>query len=201
MIFKPKITKVLQYLSISAIALTLALSFNTLQVHASEIDQGELNAFLGKTSSSESTGGGGTGGNQSIVNGVSNSRTGYMAYMLNLDGSPASSKAVAFQSPNFSYYDGNTTWLAKSRKGGYSVSSFEGGVAPWGCNPWEGRGTPTNEPRIKEWMLTVGDNGVERTLAFINTHFGKDAALAYGKKEAILVVETLIIKSAFKLHM
>lgn len=195
MIFKPKINKVLHYLSISAIALTLALSLNTLQAHASEIDQGELNAFLGKTSSSESTGGGGTGGNQSITNGVSNSRTGYLCYMLNLDGSPASANAVAFSSPGFSYYTsaGDTQWIAQSRLGGYTVNSFEGGVAPWHCNPWEGRGTPTNQPQIESYMLTKDSDGVENTFKFIVDTF-KDRTLAekFGEKKAILVIETLM---------
>ena len=187
----PKFKKVLHYLSISAIALILALSLNTLQAHASEIDQKEMDAFFGKTSSAESTSQSGTGGNQSITNGVSNSRTGYLCYILTTDGQAfPGTNAVAFKSPGFSFYSGTVEWLAKSRKGGYSVSEFKE-VAPWGCNPWEGRGTPTNEPRIKEWMLTKVD-GVERVAMFIKDNFGMDAALAYGKKEAILVIETLM---------
>ena len=192
MIFKPKIKKVLQYLSISAIALTVALSINTIQAHASGLDQKEMDAFFGKSSSAESTGQGGTGGNDSITNGVSNSRTGYLCYMLTTDGQAfPGTNAVAFKSPGFSYYSGDKLWLAKSRKGGYSVSDFKE-VAPWGCIPWEGRGTPTNEPRIKEWMLTKDSAGIENTAKFIKDNFGMDAALAYGKKEAILVVETLM---------
>ena len=192
MIFKPKIKQVLQMLSISAIALLTALSLNTLQANASALDQKEMDAFFGKTSSAESTGQGGTGGNQSITNGVSNSRTGYLCYMLTADGQAfPGTNAVAFKSPGFSYYPGDRQWLAKSRKGGYSVSDFAGGTAPWGCIPWEGRGTPTNEPRIKEWMLTKVD-GVERLADFIKTYFGDNAVNAYGKKEAILVVETLM---------
>ena len=190
--FEAEYSKVLQYLSLSVIALTVALSINTIQTHAASIDQNELNAFLGKSSSAESTGQGGTGGNQSITNGVSNSRTGYLCYMLTTDGQAfPGTNAVAFKSPGFSYYSGTVEWLAKSRKGGYSVSEFKE-VAPWSCNPWEGRGTPTNEPRIKEWMLTKDSAGIENTAKFIKDNFGKDAALAYGKKEAILVVETLM---------
>ena len=191
MIFKPKIKQVLQYLSISVIALTLALSINTIQTHAN--DAGELNAFLGKSSSAESTGQGAGGSTDKIQHGVSRAKTGYMAYMLTTEGQRASDKAVAFKSPNFNYHTSasDTTWVAKSRLGGYSVGSFDGGVAPWSCNPWEGNGSPTNEPRIKEYMLTKV-NGIENTATFINKYFGYDAAVAYGKKEAILVIETLL---------
>lgn len=145
MIFKPKIKKVFQMLSISAIALTVALSINTIQTHAASIDQNELNAFLGKSSSAESTGQGGTGGNQSITNGVSNSRTGYLCYMLTTDGQAfPGTNAVAFKSPGFSYYSGDKLWLAKSRKGGYSVSDFKE-VAPWGASHGKaGVPQPTN---------------------------------------------------------
>ena len=41
-------------------------------------------------------------------------------------------------------------------------------------------------------MLTKDSAGIENTAKFIKDNFGMDAALAYGKKEAILVVETLM---------
>lgn len=191
MIFKPKIKKVLQYLSISAIALTLALTLNTIQTHASDIDQGELNAFLGTTSSADSTSQNQQGGNKTIKYGVHPTKTGYMAYLLTKDGQRASNKAVAFKSPGFSYYPGNVTWKTQSRLGGYSVSSFEGGPAPWNLAPWKDDGKTSNEPNIKDWMLTK-EGGVENTLIFIKDHFGHDAAVKYGEKEYILVIETLM---------
>ena len=191
MIFKPKIPKVLQYLSLSAIALVVALSLNTIETHASSIDQGELNALLGKTSSSESTGGNSQGGTDFVPFGVGRNLTGYMAYMLNTDGSPASANAVTFSSPGFTYYTNKTTWVAKSRKGNYTVSDFDGGTAPWGCTPWGPDGIPSHQPQIEAYMLTVED-GVENAVAFVNAHFGHDLALKYGKKEAILVIETLM---------
>ena len=191
MIFKPKIKKVLQYLSISAIALILALSLNTLQVHASDIDAGELAALVGRTSSSESTGDSSQGGTSFVPYGVGRNLTGYMCYMLNLDGSPASANAVAFSSPGFTYYTNTTTWVAQSRLGGYTVDNFDGGTAPWNCTPWGPDGIPSYQPQIESYMLTVKD-GVENAVAFVNANFGYDLAEAYGKKQAILVIETLM---------
>ena len=194
MIFKLKITKVLQLFSISAIALITALSLNTIQTHASSIDQGKLNALLGKTSSAESTSGGSEGGKDTVPRGVGRNLTGYMAYMLTTDGQAVPGTiAKAFSSPGFSYYTNNTTWVAKSRLGNYTVSDFNGGSISqyWNSTPWGPDGVPSYEPQIKEWMLTKVD-GVERVAMFIKDNFGMDAADKYGEKKAILVIETLM---------
>ena len=167
MIFKPKIKQVLQSVPILLTALILSFTFNTLKTHAVEIDQAELNAFLGQTSSADSTHQNQQGGTQYIRFGVGSAQTGYMCYLLTKDGQPASDKAIAFSSPGFYYYSDATTWIANSRKGNYSVADFNGGTAPWNLTPWQSDGKTSNEPAIKEWFLAQ-NGGVENVYNFIS---------------------------------
>ena len=79
MIFKPKIKKVLQLFSISAIALITALSLNTIQTHATSTNDDAALAAWAK-SIVDSVGSGNQGGNTRIQYGVTSTRTGYMCY-------------------------------------------------------------------------------------------------------------------------
>lgn len=130
-----------------------------------------------------------------IEKGVSYARTGYLCYLLTSDGNSIPGiTAQAFRSPECTLHDG-TMWIAKSRKGNYTASSFVG-VAPWGCTPFNNSddygNVSTNEPTIKAWLSQKGSAGVVNAIKFVGDTWGGSAADKFANDEYVLVIETML---------
>ena len=130
------------------------------------------------------------GGTAEIQNGVTYQRTGYLCYLLTKDGADTGLPAVAFKSPGFNYLSGYN-WIATSRRG-HTVTTFEGGEAPWGVTPWAEGGVPTHAPEIRAWFQGMDNNNNENGVKFIVKNWGEEAATHYYNGEYIIVVETLM---------
>ncbi len=129
------------------------------------------------------------GGTTAIVNGVSYARTGYLCYLLTKDGATVGLPAYAFASPGYNGIAGSK-WVCTSRRG-QSVSSWRG-TAPWGVTPWENGGSPSNEPKIKEWFLAPSPQGVSNAQQFVVDIWGLEAAKNFESDQYILVIETIM---------
>lgn len=144
----------------------------------------------------DSLGRGSTAGTSTIQKGISYTRTGYLCYLLTKDGNAIPGMtAQAFRSPDCSLHEG-TAWIAKSRKGNYTASSFVG-VAPWGCPPFGNSDSygnvTTNEPTIKAWLAAVASNGNTNAANFVHQTWGnEDATKKFANDEYVLVIETMV---------
>lgn len=191
--FKSHIPKthpqLLRKLFLIAVGLCTALPIlftNPLTTHADGyLSDSELAAIVAQYNGTSSST---HGGNSAITNGVSYTRTGYLCYLLTKDGSPTGDPAYAFSSPSFNGIAGSK-WVCTSRRG-HSVSSWTG-PAPWGVTPWENGGAPSNEPKIREWMLQPID-GAPQAYAFVKDIWGEAAAKNFSADEYILVIETIM---------
>lgn len=125
-----KISKSLIRLSILLMLIPMSfLSLNKKAVYAGTMDNWVAD-LIGNDSA---------GGTHHVKNGVANTRTGYMCYLLTKDGgSVPESAAYAFKSPGYNGLP-NSQWLGIARKGGSSVTQWTG-KAPWGCTPWTSGG-------------------------------------------------------------
>lgn len=139
---KPQLPKKLFLLAIGLLTALPILLTPPLTTYADDVNA-VVAAYNGTSDSNR-------GGNSAIVNGVSYTRTGYLCYLLTKDGSTTGDPAYAFTSPGYNGIAGSR-WVCTSRRG-HSVSSWHE-PAPWGVTPWENGGSPSNEPKIKEWML------------------------------------------------
>lgn len=182
------ITRYKQKLLIFLSALFIALILQPKQtVYADDTDySGWASSIVNGTGSSN------TGGNSVIQNGVSYTRTGYLCYLLTKDGADTGLPAVAFKSPGFSALPGTEMRITSRR--GHTVSSFEGGIAPWNCTPWAEGGSPTNAPQIKAWFESteLSASGTPNGYNFVSTYWGEEAAVYFGNDEYVLVIETLM---------
>lgn len=129
------------------------------------------------------------GGNSAIPNGVQYTRTGYLCYLLTKDGSTTGHPAYAFASPGYNGIAGSK-WVCTSRRG-HSVSSWRGD-AKWGVTPWAEGGSPSNEPKIKEWALKVEVNGKPNAQQFVFDIWGLEAEKNFLSDQYILVIETIM---------
>lgn len=163
---------------LSALFIALILQPN-LTVYADPNWAGMANAIVNSTSNNNEV------GTDVITNGVSVSRTGYLAYMVNKETGAPTSEAKAF------YADSNwipgSQWIVSSRHGGLSVSSFTG-QAEWG-KPWippaySGDPLTSLEPNIKEWFRTNGSS-------FVNDKFPENHPNFVADTE-VLVLETIM---------
>lgn len=144
----------------------------------------------------DSLGRGSTAGTSTIQKGISYTRTGYFCYLLTKDGNPIPGMtAQAFRSPDCNLHEG-TMWIAKSRKGNYTASSFVG-VAPWGCPPFGNSDSygnvTTNEPTIKAWLAEKDSStGNANAIEFVKKTWGRDMADKFADDEYVLVIETMV---------
>lgn len=184
----PKLPKVLTHFILGLFIITAIFS-NSIQTYATDhddpISQAVESIVMEYNGTSSST----HGGNSAITNGVSYTRTGYLCYMLTKDGATTGLPAYAFQSPGYNGIAGSK-WVCTSRRG-HSVSSWYD-VAPWGVTPWENGGSPSNEPKIKEWALTIGVNGKPNAQQFVLDTWGVEAEKSFQSDEYILVIETIM---------
>ena len=187
--FRSHIPKPLLFsrLKLLAICLFTALScilFNPITAHADITDTIANKVVAQYNGTSDSN----RGGSSAIVNGVAYTRTGYLCYLLTKDGASTGLPAYAFYSPGFNGIAGSK-WVCTSRRG-HSVSGWKA-PAPWGVTPWENGGSPSNEPKIKEWMLQPF-NGAPQAAQFVQDNWGAAAAKNFGSDEYILVIETIM---------
>ena len=94
-------------------------------------------------------------------------------------------------------------WIAKSRKGNYTASSFVG-VAPWGCPPFGNSDSygnvTTNEPTIKAWLAEKDSStGNANAIEFVKKTWGRDMADKFADDEYVLVIETMV-KIQYSVH-
>lgn len=182
-----KISKFISKLALGLSAALLAFNINSFHSNASEISSSEVNDAA--SSIVDSLGTSNTGGTNTITNGVSRVRTGYLIFMLTTEGERFSDYAVALHSTGTGDYAGSK-WIVTSRKGNYSASKWSG-IAPWGM-PWGENGSPTYEPNIRSYFESVDGNGVQKAFDFVEKTFGTEAAIAFGEDKAILVIETIM---------
>lgn len=183
--FKPNISnykqKILIFISVLFIALILQ---PTQTVYASWEDTWAASHVDG-------IGVGGSGGTDTVPNGVDRHNTGYLCYLLTEDGatlSGAEGNAYVFESPGFVALPG-TIWECVSRRG-HTVSTSKG-TAPWNLTPWTQYGADTNMPQIKayfEGMDGDSNNGVQ----FVYDNWGEEAATKFMNNEYIIVIETIM---------
>ena len=183
--------KAYQSFKLAMLSLLLMFIFSAypLTVHADGISDAAANAIVDSFGSSNSA------GKTPTKNGVSYARTGYLCYLLTKEGSTIPGMtAQAFRSPDCNLHEG-TMWIAKSRKGNYTASSFVG-VAPWGCTPFNNSddygNVTTNEPTIKAWLSKKGSAGVVNAIKFVGDTWGGSVADKFANDEYILVIETML---------
>ena len=185
---KPRLLKMLLTFLLSIAAVIIL--YQPITVHASGTSG--INYSGWASSLCHSTGDGNQGGTATIQNGVSYTRTGYLAYLLTVDGQKVpGTNAVAFTSPGYNEIPG-ADFYCTSRKGGYTATGFNGGTAPWNCTPWTEGGASTNEPQIKAWFEGMDANGVQNGVDFVDKTWGRENVLKFISGDYIIVVETLM---------
>lgn len=124
---------------------------------------------------------GGNGGKGGYTNGVSESRTGYLVYMVNKE---TGAKTSAERKYLCSSLISGTIDITNGRRGG---SGTNAGAPPWGLTPWNYASSSSvisNEPEIKEWFKTNGHDYVKKTFPANLANYETDTE--------VLVVETLM---------
>lgn len=183
--------KAYQSFKLAMISLLLMFIFSAYPLTVHAISESEAAGAI-----IDSLGRGSTAGTSTIQKGISYTRTGYLCYLLTKDGNPIPGMtAQAFRSPDCSLHEG-TAWIAKSRKGNYTASSFVG-VAPWGCPPFGNSDSygnvTTNEPTIKAWFAEVASNGNPNAVNFVHQTWGDtDITKKFMDDEYVLVIETMV---------
>jgi len=178
---KHNISRYKQKLLIFLSAMFIALLFQPKQIaYASSVDWNALvSAIVNSTHSNNEA------GTTEFHNGVSVSRTGYLAYMVNKETGAPTSDAKAFAAGT-NWIPGSQ-WIAKSRHGGLTVSSWTNN-AEWG-QPWippayKGAPLTSLEPQIKDWFRANGSNFVDQEFPANHSNFVADTE--------VLVLETIM---------
>jgi len=184
MIFKPKIKSILQTFSIFVIALVCTLTINTLQTHATTI-QDVANAIA------DLIGVSGSGESAIVPEGIAATRTGYLCYILEENGNNPGLDAYAFKS-NSEFTDlPGAIWYVKSRRG-HTVTGWKSDdPVAWNIKPFN-RDKSTNQAAIKAWMTQTNAAGALNATQFVLDNWGESVALKFKQGEYILVVETLL---------
>lgn len=186
---KPPLLSKLKLLSVGLFTALICLLINPITAHA-DLTAGAANKIADEVVASyNGTHSDNRGGNSAIVNGVAYTRTGYLCYLLTKDGSPVGLPAYAFYSPGYNGIAGSQ-WVCTSRRG-QSVSGWTD-PAPWGVTPWENGGSPSNEPKIRDWFLQTGAGGKLNAQIFVMDNWGLAAAKNFESDEYILVIETIM---------
>ena len=185
---KPPLLSRLKLLSVGLFTALICLLINPITAHA-DLAAGAANKIADAVVASyNGTHSDNRGGTSAIPNGVAYTRTGYLCYLLTKDGSPTGDPAYAFYSPGYNEIAGSQ-WVCTSRRG-HTVSSWKGD-AKWGVTPWENGGSPSNEVKIRDWMLNC-DGGVFNAVKFVADNWGKEAAKNFQSDNYILVLETIM---------
>ncbi len=185
---KPPLLSRLKLLSVGLFTALICLLINPITAHADPA-AGAANAIADSVVASyNGTHSDNHGGDSAIPNGVAYTRTGYLCYLLTKDGSPTGDPAYAFYSPGYNGIAGSR-WVCTSRRG-HTVSSWTD-PAPWGVTPWQEDGSPSNEVKIRDWLLNC-DGGVFNAVKFVADNWGKEAAKNFQSDNYILVLETIM---------
>lgn len=181
--YKPKIDKKL-LLILLALIISIPILQHPLQAYAGIND---VDWTAAAYSVVNSTSDGSTVGNSHITNGINIDRTGYLCYMVDAKTGAPTSEAKAFYAGT--NWIAGSQWIASTRHGGLTVSSFTG-PAEWG-QPWipsSSGGTSGSviprEPEIKQWFAEYGDSFVMQQFPSNHTKFTTN--------DELLAVETLI---------
>ena len=122
---KEKISSLLKRIPLAILSAMLAISLTTIEARA-EVSAEEAAAAI----ASDIVGvNGGNGGSTTTTNGLSYSRTGYLVYLVDENGSVVSS-TEAMRIEGYAGDYPNTTWIAESRKG-QSAGGWYSSNVPW----------------------------------------------------------------------
>lgn len=185
--YKPKL---LSWLLTLAITLTTFLQY-PITAYAEEGDGEKVIASAVAGVIVDITGKDGSQSSLTIENGIKYTRTGYLCYLLKEDGGLISGmQAYAFKCPNPNYIAGST-WLAKARVGGYTVTGGDWrGAAPWNMPPFN-EDASTNQAAIEAWMKEMDGNS-QNGVQFVYDNWGLEMAEKFLTGEYVLVIETLM---------
>lgn len=183
---KPQLPRKLLLLAISLFTALPILFTTPLTTYADDFSADDVNAVVAAYNGTSDSN---RGGNSAIVNGVSYTRTGYLCYLLTKDGSTVGLPAYAFVSPGYNGIAGSK-WVCTSRRG-QSVSGWYA-PAPWNVTPWAEGGSPSNEPKIKDWALQMAPTGKPMAAQFVKDIWGLQAEKNFESDEYILVIETIM---------
>lgn len=182
---KEKISSLLKRIPLAILSAMLAISLTTIEARA-EVSAEEAAAAI----ASDIVGvNGGNGGNTTTANGLSYSRTGYLVYLVDENGSVVSSTA-AMKIDGYAGDFPNTTWIAESRKG-HSVGQWESRAVPWKV-PAFTNSKASNYAQIKSWMEGKDGNGVMNSVDFVEKTWTTAHAEKFLSGEYLLVLETLL---------
>lgn len=186
---KPMLLSRLKLLSVGLFTALTCLLINPITAHAdptagavNKVADAVVMMYNGTSDSNR-------GGTSAIQNGVAYTRTGYLCYLLTKDGSPVGLPAYAFYSPGYNGIAGSQ-WVCTSRRG-HTVSGWSG-EAKWGVTPWENGGSPSNEPKIRDWFLKPTSDGKVNAQQFVKDCWGLAAAKNFESDNYILVLETIM---------
>lgn len=185
MVFKRNISSYKQKIVIFLSVMFIALLLQPRQtVYASELSNVDWSGFV--SSIVNSTHSNNEAGTTEIPNGVSVSRTGYLAYMVNKETGAPTSEAKAFYAGT-NWIPGSQ-WIVSSRHGGLNGGGGFTGQAEWG-QPWippAKKGDPLTslEPNIKDWFRTNGSSFVHDKFPANHSNFVADTE--------VLILETIM---------
>jgi hypothetical protein len=140
--------------------------------------------------------------NSDIPNGLGATRTGYLCYLVNKDGSNYSdSKVITLYSPGCSLYPG-TNNIAVTRTGLSAPSSWTD-EADWDCTPFNivsdsnSTTVTSNEDKIKQWFKEKNANGVANSQFFVSKYFGDGtssckAVQDFESGNCLIVIEAML---------
>lgn len=146
---------------------------------------------------------GGRGGDSKVQNGISQNRTGYMVYLLDMNGnkptgSNGTPQAYALAPSSSSNWLGGG-WKCQSRLGGYTVNGWtpmQDGLW-WNMRPWhvdtDGGPVESYEPNIKAWMIKDNTAGTKNAVEFVQ-QLWNDSSLTeqFRNNEIVLCIETIL---------
>ncbi len=180
--YKPKIGKKLLSI-VLAISIALPISIITPKPITAYADPDYVGIVI------DALGASGVGGSKKVKNGVTYARTGYLCYLLTADGATIPGMtAKAFYNSNYSEL-GGSIWVCNSKKGGYTVSSWED-EAPWGLPPFN-ENKSTNVGLIRQWMAQPLGNSCN-AIQFVTDNWGFEIAEKFATGDYVLVLETIL---------
>ena len=187
----PKIKKVLQTLSITAIALVCTLTINTLQTQAAPNSTGIDAEAMAESIISDITGVSNNINTSTVVDGIASVRTGYLCYLLTEDGSTIPGvDAKLLKSQSF-YSLGSSAIKATSLKGGFTKHGWDSGTVPWPYTPFN-KDKSSNHAQIRSWMESKNSAGVMNSVDFVNQQWNPDVALKFKNGDYILCLESVL---------
>lgn len=169
------------------ITLVCAITLTSIEAQATNLPSA---ADLAGSIMADVIGVNGGGLSSTVPDGIVDTRTGYICYLLEADGTNPKLPAYAFYSSGYTQLD-NTHWIAQSRRG-HCVTQWEA-EAPWGIRPFNINKT-TNYAQLKEWMGDTSSSGTLNIVNFVATTWEQypNAVEKFRSGEYVLCLETLL---------